>query len=146
MEDWSTEDYNLNPSCCPKEFLCTEEEVIDLLLSLDTTKANGPDGISATMLKSTAYSIAPRITNLFNKSIMSGRLPSAWKLSYIVPVPKGDDDSNVANYRPISLLPIVSKLLERHMYWVIAKHFEVNSPVSIHQWGFQPKSLQQLPF
>ena len=108
--------YNLDPSCCPQEFLCTEEEVIDLLLSLDTTKANGPDGISAIMLKSTAYSIAPRITNLFNKSIMSGRLPSVWKLSSVVPVPKGDDSSNVANYRPISLLPIVSKLLERHMY------------------------------
>ena len=91
------------------------------------------------MLKSTAYSIAPRITNLFNKSIMSGRLPSVWKLSSVVPVPKGNDSSNVANYRPISLLPIVSKLLERHMYWVIAKHLEVHSPISIHQWGFQPK-------
>ena len=140
MESWSADDYNLDPSCCPQEFLCTEEEVIDLLLSLDTTKANGPDGISAIMLKSTAYSIAPRITNLFNKSIlMSGRLPSVWKLSSVVPVPKGDDSSNVANYRPISLLPIVSKLLERHMYWVIAKHLEVHSPISIHQWGFQPK-------
>ena len=91
------------------------------------------------MLKSTAYSIVPRITNLFNKSIMSGRSPSVWKLSSVVPVPKGDDSSNVANYRPISLLPIVSKLLEKHMYWVIAKHLEVHSPISIQQWGFQPK-------
>ena len=139
MEDWSTDDYNLDPSCCPEEFLCTEEEVIDLLLSLDTTKANGPDGISATMLKSTAYSITPEITKLFNKSIKSGRLPSGWKLSSVVPVPKGDDNTNVANYRPISLLPIISKLLERHIYWVIARHFEAHSPITIHQWGFQPK-------
>ena len=53
------------------------------------------------------YSIAPQITMLFNKS-MSGKLPS-WKLSSVVPVPK------VANYRPISLLLNISKLLERHM-------------------------------
>ena len=67
------------------------------------------------MLKSTVYSIAPGITKLFNKSIMSGRLPSDWKPSSVIPVPKGDDNLNVANYRPISLLPIISKLLERHM-------------------------------
>ena len=91
------------------------------------------------MLKSTVYSIAPQITKLFNKSIMSGKLPSSWKLSSVVPVPKGNDNTNVANYRPISLLPIVSKLLERHMYWVIAKHFELHSPISIYQWGFQPR-------
>ena len=139
LDDWSTDDYNLDPSCCPEEFLYNEDEVIDLLLSLDTTKANGPDGISATMLKSTAYSIAPGITKLFNKSIMSGRLPNSWKLSSVVPVPKGDDNTNVANYRPISLLPIISKLLERHMYWVIALHFEIHSPISVYQWGFQPK-------
>ena len=47
--------------------------------------------------------------------------------------------TNVANYRPISLLPIISKLLERHIYWVIAMHFEAHSPITIHQWGFQPK-------
>ena len=139
LEDWTTVDFDLDPSYCPEEFLCDEEEVLDLLLSLDTTKANGSDGISATMLKSTVYSIAPQITKLFNKSIMSGKLPSSWKLSSVVPVPKGNDNTNVANYRPISLLPIISKLLERHMYWVIAKHFELHSPISIYQWGFQPR-------
>ena len=59
LEDWSIDNYNLDPSCCPEEFLCDEDEVIDLLLSLDATEANGPDQISATMLKSTVYSIAP---------------------------------------------------------------------------------------
>lgn len=91
------------------------------------------------MLKSTAHSIAPQITKLFNKSIASGKLPHCWKLASVVPVPKGDDNTNVANYRPISLLPIISKLLERHMYWAIAGHLEVHSPISIYQWGFQPK-------
>ena len=104
-------------------------------------KANGPDGISATMLKSTAHSIAPGLTKLFNKSISSGKLPSTWKTSSIVPIPKSNEKSSVTNYRPISLLSIISKLLERHIYWQIATHLEIYSPISLHQWGFQPKKI-----
>ena len=105
----------------------------------NTSKANGPDGISTTMLKSTAYSIAPALTKLFNKSISSGKLPSTWKTSSIVPIPKGDENSSVTNYQPISLLSIISKILERHMYWQIATHSKTYSPLSLHQWGFQSK-------
>jgi len=47
----------------PEDFLCTEEEVYEMLLSLDTSKANGPDGISAKMLKGTALSITPCSTD-----------------------------------------------------------------------------------
>ena len=54
--------------------LCSEEEVQDLLLSLDSTKANGPDGISATMLKATASSIASSVAFIFNRSIQLGAL------------------------------------------------------------------------
>ena len=46
-----------DPCSCPSELLCDEEEIFDLLLSLDVYKASGPDGISATMLKATAASI-----------------------------------------------------------------------------------------
>jgi len=58
--------HNLQPPHeCPEELLCNEEEVYQLLSSLDVTKANGPDGISARMLKHTAASITPSITKLF---------------------------------------------------------------------------------
>ena len=49
-------------SLCPDDFLCDEEEVLELLLSIDTTKANGPDGISGLMLKATANAIFPSLT------------------------------------------------------------------------------------
>jgi len=97
---------------CPEDFLCTEEEVYEMLLSLDTSKANGPDGISAKMLKGTALSITPVLTQLFNMSLQSGIFPEKWKLSSVVPIPKGGDRSNPSNYRPISLLSVVSKMLE----------------------------------
>ena len=80
---------------CPTDLLCTVEEVEQLLLSLDTTKSSGCDGISATMLKVTAHSIAPGITKLFNTSFQTGVIPEAWKLSSIVQFPK---DQNTPLY------------------------------------------------
>ena len=65
-----------DPNECPPDLLCSEDDVLDLLLSLDTTKANEPDGISATMLKATASSIAGEVTHLFNSSIQLGTLPN----------------------------------------------------------------------
>ncbi len=66
-------------SDCPVELLCTVDEVEHLLRNLDLTKATGPDGVSATMLKHTATSIAPSVTKLFNLSITLGQVPSEWK-------------------------------------------------------------------
>ena len=92
------------------------------------------------MLKSTAYSIAPGLTKLFNKLVCI-----IWKVSKHLEtiicssIPKGEDKSSVSNYQTISLLSIVSKLLERHMYRLILLHLEVYHPISLHQWGFQPK-------
>ena len=51
---------------CAPELLCTEDEICAFLKSLDTSKASGPDGISARMLKATADAIAPSVTKLFN--------------------------------------------------------------------------------
>ena len=64
-------------------------------------KSHRPDGISAVMLKE---SITKGITTLFNKSIESGEVPKAWKVSTVVAIPKGDDSSKPSNYRPISLI------------------------------------------
>ena len=60
---------------CPPDLLCTEAEVMKMLQSLDTTKSSGPDGISAQMLKSTAHSITPSVTQLFNLSITADIFP-----------------------------------------------------------------------
>ena len=133
-----TEPTRLDPSKCPPHLLCTEEEVMDLLLSLDPAKSTGPDKISATMLRSTAVLIAPSLTKLFNLSIASGRFPTDWKCARITPIFKSGDSALACNYRPISILPIVSKVLERHIYRVLFDFLATNSPISIHQWGFMP--------
>ena len=143
QEPLDTSDYleldQPDPGLCPDWLLCNEDEILEMLLSLDTTKSSGPDGISATMLKQTAASIAPGITEFLNTSIRTGKFPTAWKTSSVVPIPKGSDHTSVSNYRPISLLPILSKLLEKHIHGVISNHLSANSPIALQQWGFQTK-------
>ena len=73
---------------------------------------------------------------MFNISISLGELHDEWKLSRITPIPKHGDCTNPSNYRPISLLSILSKLLEKHMAQLLTEHMAVNSPISPHQWGF----------
>ena len=127
--------YNL----CPKQLLCTIDEVFFLIKSLDLSKANGPDGISAQMLKGMAHSIAPSLINLFNISIRLGHFPERWKTSSVVPIPKSACFSKATNYRvrPISLLSIVRKMFERHFHQYITNHLNEYHPLSNKQWGFQ---------
>ena len=124
----------VNPDNSIDGTLCSEEEVYKLLCSLDTTKSNGDDDISAIMFKSTALSITEAVTKMFNISISLGELPEEWKISRITPTPKHGDRTNPSNNRPISLLSILS--VEKHMAQLLTEHMEVNSPISSCQWGF----------
>ena len=91
------------------------------------------------MLKGTAEAITPTLTQLFNLSLKTGTVPKAWKASSVVPIPKSNKPSNIPNdYRPISLLPIVSKLLEKHVYKLLWDHLTNNELISDSQWGFCP--------
>ena len=108
-----------------------------MLISLDMSKSSGSDGISPRMLKSTAYSIALSLTKLFNLSLTTGVFPSDWKLSRVVPVPKGKKlRTSVAGYCPISILPTVSKIVESHVNQIILSSTSETYPISNHQWGF----------
>ena len=116
--------------------LCTDEEVYGMLSSLDISKASGPNGVSARMLKMTAEFIAPSVCKLFNISLQTGRVPQGWKQSIIVPVPKTSAACTLDNYRPVSLLSVLSKVLERHMYGIITNSLQNFHPLAESQWGF----------
>jgi len=121
---------------CPQQLLCATEEVEHFLLTLDKSKAMGPDVVSATMLKCTATSIAPSVTLLFNLAIPSGKVPTEWKQSLVASIPKSSDLSSPNNYCPISLLSILSKLLEWHIHMLITTHLTENHILSDAHWGF----------
>ena len=88
-------------------------EVYECLRTLHTTKACGPDEIPARILKECASEISPSLRSLFNTSLKVGKVPDEWKKSNVTPVHKKDSRENVSNYRPISLLSIISKVMER---------------------------------
>ena len=91
----------------------TVEEVTNYLNALDITKASGPDEIPARLLKTCSNEIAPSLCSLFNRSLETARLPSEWKMANISSVHKKDSLEPAINYRPISLLSIINKVLER---------------------------------
>ena len=73
-----------------------------------------------------------------NISIHLARFPQSWKISSIVLVPKSKKTVEYAsNYRPISLLSVVSKLLERHLHLLLVDYLNETCPLSNKQWGFQ---------
>ena len=102
----------------------TTDEIITTLLHLDTTKATGPDGIPSRLLKETAWQIGASLTQIFNKSLNVGKIPKEWKLSNIVPIHKKGKKEHVENYRPISILCITSKVLERCILRNIRDHLK----------------------
>ena len=115
----------------------SEADVFSVLYNLDINKVQGPDGIPARLLKETARQIAPSITLLFNKSLSTGVLPRDWKLANVVPVYKKDNKEHVENYRPISLLSLISKALERCVFNKIKDH--VFDQINDGQHGFVPR-------
>ena len=97
------------------------------LQTIPTHRAPGLDGISAEMLKLAKHFLAPKILKLFNLVIKSGDFPDQWKLGKVVALYKNNGDvKDPGNYRPITLLPIMSKLFEKciseQMYELLIPH------------------------
>ena len=116
----------------------TADEVQHLLSFLSPRKAHGVDGITPSMLRITAASIAPSIALLFNHIFKLGHLSQEWKTSIVVLVPKGKDKHLLSNYRPISLIPIISKVMEKHIASILRDAISLKCPISQNQWGFCP--------
>ena len=113
------------------------EEVHKFLSTYKAKTSSGPDGISSAMLRNTAVAIAPHLTALFNLSLQQGRVPSTWKISNITPIHKSGETSTASNYRPISLLSLVSKVLERIIHNRLSDYLSRNNLLSNQQFGFR---------
>ena len=109
------------------------------LQSLDTSKASGPDGIPAIVLKQCARVLATPLAKLFNLSLKQGYFPVKWKEARVQPAFKKGDHSYVTNYHPISLLPIVAKVLESLVNRHLMQNLEGNQLLSDTQYGFRSK-------
>ena len=101
--------------------------------------APGHDGIKSILIKETIDHLIQPITHILSLSLQSGIIPLDLKIAKVIPVFKTGDTHDFGNYRPISILPCISKLLEKLVYARISKHLTVNKILYAHQYGFRKK-------
>ena len=118
----------------------SEDFVSRSISLLKTNKAIGLDKISARLLKDAVDVIAPSLTALFNLFLQTTTFPSTWKTAKVLPLFKKGDKQNVSNYRPISILPTISKILVRAVHTQFYAYLTENNLISPNQFGFRFKS------
>ena len=112
-------------------------EVEEIILNLDPSKSVGPHSIPIYLLKILGPHISEALAKLVNQSLLEGIFPSKLKLAKVISLYKKDDPEIASNYRPISLLPLFSKLYERLMYRRLYSFLIYHKIIYPLQFGFQ---------
>ena len=115
------------------------DTIILTIKGLKDTSSVGSDGIPLTFVEDSLSVIAFYLTCIVNTSIVTGIYPTTWKHAVVVPLFKSGDTNDFNNYRPISLLPILSKILEKIVASQLSHYLETNKLLSNTQHGFRPR-------
>ena len=121
-----------------EQLIIQPEVLYSILVKLDPNKSTGPDGIGNRILREAAVPIAEPLSILFNFCISLGHFPNIWKLANVIPIHKKNDVSLCTNYRPISLLPCISKVFEKALFDHIYGFLRDNNLIRKNQSGFTP--------
>ena len=111
--------------------------VREILKSLKVNKAAGVDKIPAKLIRDAEAELAPYINYLVNKSIKDNVVPAQWKVARVSPLYKAEDRLQTENYRPISVLPVLSKVIERVVHTQLSTHLDNINYLYSHQYGFR---------
>ena len=117
----------------------TENKIKGLISALDPQKATGPNSVPTNILKLISPTISKHLSNIINISFSTGVFPSALKEAYITPVHKKDSKLNINNYRPISLLSNISKIIQKLMHSRIENFLTKFNCLYNNQFGFRNK-------
>ena len=112
-------------------------DVINILSNLKESKLCGHDKISAKILKDSSDITAPILTYIFNCSLQSGIFSDDWEKARLSPIYKSGNKEERGNYRPISVLSVVSKVFEKLVYVQINNYLMENNIITKHQSGFR---------
>ena len=96
------------------------------------------------MLKHAALVLTEALTSIINLSLETGVVPSEWKVAKVIPLFKSGSLAEIDNYRPISVFPTLSKILEKIVYKQLMAHLERHSILFEYQFGFRPNRLTEL--
>ena len=119
-------------------------EIERYLKSIKRNKSTGTDNLPPCLLKDAAHTISAPLTHLINLSLQTGLFPNDWKLAKIVPIYKSGSHSNFDNYGPISVLPVLSKIIEKAVHREVLELIEQNKFLYAFQFAFRPKLSTEL--
>ena len=115
-----------------------------IISDLSTKDSYGHDAISTKLLKYISNEICKPLTLVVNQCLQTGIFPDNMKLAKVIPIYKKSDSSNMSNYRPISILPSISKIIEIIVFNQLNTYFHKHKLLNTNQYGFQSKHSTEL--
>ena len=113
------------------------EEILKIVKNVNIYKASSIPDLSSRILKDAFLVLVPHLTYMINLSFSTGIFPQKWKVANIVPLQKSGDPTDVNNLRPISLLPLPGKIIERVVHTQLSEYLEHCKLLNEHQGGFR---------
>lgn len=101
------------------------------------SNAKGIDNIPAVFIKNCITELTPAMVHIFNHCLQYGQFPDVWKQAVVKPIPKKSNGTDPKDYRPISLLCVLSKILEKIVHDQVLKYLNQHSVLNIYQSGFK---------
>ena len=121
-----------------------EHKVMKIIEHLKNKTSTGTDGISNKLIKTAKNELIKPLTIIINQMLHTGIFPEPLKISKVVPLYKANDQMLLSNYRPIALLPSLSKIFEYVLLEQLTNYFVENNLLSPHQHGFRAKHSTEL--
>ena len=116
---------------------CTKEEIIEIISRFKPKKSARPNSIPTKILRLLIHDISKNLSIIFNTSFATGMLPEKLKVTKVIPVHKKDSKLECSNYRPISLLSNIDKILEKLMHNRLMKFLTEQKILYLKQFGFR---------
>ncbi len=121
----------------------TEHEIKEILRLIKGKKSTGHYGLSSYLMKMLSETLSYPISILINRSIKEGRVPSCMKTAKVLPLYKSKERNQMTNYRPISILPALWKILEKVVHKRVYNFLNSNNRLYRYRFGFRKKKNTQ---
>jgi hypothetical protein len=115
----------------------TPADILKIIMKMKSKTSLDCDGLSSKLIKSVDEGISIPLTHVINLSLVSGIVPNAMKFAKVIPIFKSGNANTFSNYRPISILPVVSKILEKVVANNLVKFINDTNQYYEHQYGFR---------
>ena len=113
------------------------DDILYVVNSIDIHKSSGIDYLPSFILKDCFLVLQDQLVYLFNQSIALGTFPDSWKTATVTPIPKSGDLNLVSNWRPISIIPLIGKMMENLCNTLLNNYLDVSNILVDEQHGFR---------